>query len=197
MGLRDRAKAKLRALRSAETPRAQQEFAGPKTTSPQAVSTPKANTQTGSRFSQLAAKAAAGELDAAQFADDAGTDRKSYIARMKANGRNVELAGEGMNQNKEGIDFWGPIDNESSQSKASGKVLNIDQLECITCGTCEENTKVVFEVPEEDPARVLKQDGPMDLIQDAIDACPVTCISWFQPKDLDEQHSHGGFEKRT
>jgi ferredoxin len=195
MGLRDRAKAKLRNLRAKEdalTTKASPRPAGPPPTLEQR---PQTETKTVSRFAQLAAQAAAGKLEAAQFADDAGTDRKAYVARMKANGRSVDLAGEGMNHSAEGVRFWGPVDNESSRSKASGKVLNIDQLECITCGTCEENTKVVFNVPEEDPACVLKQDGPMDLIQDAIDACPVTCISWFHPKELDEQHSHGGFKK--
>jgi ferredoxin len=196
MGLRDRAKAKLRNLRAKEetpTPKASTQTTS--TPRPQTPAVPKANPQTSSRFAQLAAKAAAGELEAAQFANDEGTDRNAYVARMKANGRSVELAGEGMNHNKQGIQFWGPVDNESSQAKAVGKVLNIDQLECITCGTCEENTKVVFRVPEEDPACVLKQNGPMDLIQDAIDACPVTCISWLSPTDLEEQHSHGGFKK--
>jgi ferredoxin len=148
-----------------------------------------------SRFASLAAKAAAGELGEALYADDAGTGREAYVARMKANGRTVDLAGEGMNQNKDGIQFWGPVDNESSQAKAKNKVLSIDQWECITCGTCEENTKVVFDVPEEAKAQVLQQDGPMDLIQDAIDACPVTCISWIRPDDIEEQHSHGGFQQ--
>ncbi len=192
MGLRDRAKAKLRNLRAKEEPPNKRAATLPATT-PRAEP-PKANPQTPSRFAQLAAKAAAGELEAAQFANE-GTDRNAYIARMKANGRSIELAGEGMNHNQQGIQFWGPVDNESSQSKALGRVLNIDQLECITCGTCEENTKLVFRVPEEDPACVLKQNGPMDLIQDAIDACPVTCISWLTPNDLEEQHSHGGFKK--
>jgi len=134
-------------------------------------------------------------LGDALYADDASTGLEAYAARMKANGRSVELAGEGMNENDEGIQFWGPIDNSSSQSKADGLVLTIDQWECITCGTCEENTKVVFQVPDDEKARVLKQNGPMDLIQDAIDACPVTCISWISPDIVEEQHSHGGFKK--
>ena len=71
--------------------------------------------------------------------------------------------------------------------------------ECISCGTCEENTKVVFHLPdqEDDKAEVLIQDGPMDLIQDAIDACPVTCISWMSPDGIEEQHSDGGFDPQN
>lgn len=150
-------------------------------------------------FASLAKRAAAGDLGTALYADDASTGREAYIARMKANGRDVELAGEGLNTNDDGIQFWGPIENESSIAKAAGEVLTIDQWECISCGTCEENTKVVFHLPdqEDDKAEVLIQDGPMDLIQDAIDACPVTCISWMSPDGVEEQHSHGGFDPQN
>ena len=117
----------------------------------------------------------------------ASTDLDAYAARAKANGRDFKLAGTGMNTADDGIHFWGPVDNESSRAKAAGKELQIDQMECISCGTCEENTNVVFHLPEgkeeEYKAAVLAQDGPMDLIQDAIDACPVTCISWEATSD--------------
>jgi len=196
MGIRDRARAKLRALRKQE---ATTRTASPAPQAPKPPNTPPpatSTTSTTSRFAQLASKAAAGELGEALYADDSGTDRQAYIARMKANGRQVDLAGEGMNTATDGIEFWGPIDNESSRAKASGEILTIDQWECITCGTCEENTKVVFLVPDDEKAEVLKQDGPMDLIQDAIDACPVTCISWINPETVEKQHSHGGFNKK-
>ncbi|MCP4807693.1 MAG: ferredoxin [Proteobacteria bacterium] len=94
----------------------------------------------------------------------------------------------------------GPVDNESSRAAASGEVLAIDQEECISCGTCVEQTEDVFFLGEDDKqgeeikAEVLKQEGPMDLIQDAIDACPVTCIHWLDGQELEEHHSHGGFE---
>ena len=186
MSLRNRAKATLMAFRKD----------GPTSTRRVAASAPPAiqGDNTPGPFASLAARAAAGELGQALYADDASTDRAAYIARMKANGRVVELAGEGLNTSANGTDFWGPIENESSVAKAAGEVLTIDQWECITCGTCEENTKVVFKVPDEEKAEVLKQDGPMDLIQDAIDACPVTCISWIDPATVEEQHSHGGFK---
>ena len=48
------------------------------------------------------------------------------------------------------------------------------------------------DMQEEDKAEVLKQEGPMDLIQDAIDACPMTCIEWIPPEELNEAHSAGG-----
>lgn len=147
-----------------------------------------------SSFSNLAALASSGQLGPIRHADDASTDIEAYRERMRANGRSVELAGEGLNTAADGAQFIGPVDNDSSRAKAVGKVLTIDQWECIACGTCVEQTADVYYLPDGGKAEVLKQAGPMDLIQDAIDACPVTCISWVKPSELEEQHSHGGFE---
>jgi ferredoxin len=80
----------------------------------------------------------------------------------------------------DGKAFWGPIDNDSARAKAAGEKLIIDQIECIHCGTCVENTAAVFVLPNDSKAVVYRQEGPMDLIQDAIDACPVTCIHWTE-----------------
>ncbi len=156
----------------------------------------------GSSFAAIAAAAAKGDLGHAVHADMGATDLEGYKARAKALGKEIELAGEGMNTASDGAQFWGPIDNESSRAKAEGLTLTIDQNECISCGTCEENTDKVFLLPEappgqeEDKAEVLKQEGPMDLIQDAIDACPVTCIEWIEPEEIHEAHSHGGSTAR-
>jgi ferredoxin len=77
-------------------------------------------------------------------------------------------------------EFWGPVDNESSREKQAGKTLDIDQQECIGCGTCVENTEQVFFLNDDEcKAHVIAQEGDMYLVQDAIDACPVTCISWL------------------
>ncbi len=160
--------------------------------------TPEPAPQTSS-FAAIAAAAAKGDLGKAVHADMGATDLEGYKARAKALGKEIELAGEGMNTAQDGGSFWGPIDNESSRAKAVGLTLTIDQNECISCGTCEENTDQVFLLPEapagqeEDKAEVLKQEGPMDLIQDAIDACPVTCIEWIPPDEMHEAHSAGGF----
>ncbi|MCK6520507.1 ferredoxin [Myxococcota bacterium] len=145
-----------------------------------------------SSFAALAAMAAAGGLKETRHADDSSTDLEGYRERMRANGREVTLATVGINYTADGVPFIGPVDNESSRAKAAGKVLTIDQWECISCGTCVEQTADVFTLPGEAKAEVLKQEGPMDLIQDAIDACPVTCISWIEREQLAEQHSAGG-----
>lgn len=83
-----------------------------------------------------------------------------------------------VHQADDGVEYWGSIDNESSRAYARGDTLIIDQWECINCGTCVENTEHVFVLPTDAKAVVINQEGPMDLIQDAIDACPVTCIHW-------------------
>ena len=56
----------------------------------------------------------------------------------------------------------------------------VDQDECIGCGTCEGICPVVFQLNEETgTSDVIKPEGgPEDLIQDAIDSCPVEAIDW-------------------
>lgn len=154
-----------------------------------------------SSFANLAALAASGKLGEARHADQSGTDLDAYRERMRVNGReDVQLAGVGLNTAEDGAQFVGPVDNESSRAKAEGLVLSIDQEECISCGTCVEQTEDVFFLGEDDKsgdevkAEVIKQEGPMDLIQDAIDACPVTCIEWLGKDALTEVHSAGGVD---
>lgn len=151
-------------------------------------------------FAALAALAASGDLGEARHADTSGTDREAYEQRLKAHGKEVQLAGEGLNTAEDGVQFVGPVDNESSRAAAAGLVLTIDQEECISCGTCVESTDAVFFLGEDDKtgdevkAEVLAQSGPMDLIQDAIDACPVTCIDWLGSDELEQHHSAGGHQ---
>ena len=87
----------------------------------------------------------------------------------------------------DGEQYWGPVDNECSRAKAQGDTLIIDQWDCISCGTCVENTDAVFVLPDDAKAVVLQQHGDMTLIQDAIDACPVTCIHWERDSDAYQQ----------
>ena len=59
------------------------------------------------------------------------------------------------------------------------KVL-VDQDECIGCGTCEGICPEVFQLNEETgTSEVIKPEGgPEDLIEEAIDSCPVEAIHW-------------------
>ena len=146
----------------------------------------------GGSFTSIARSASTGDLGDSIHATE-GVDAQSYRARAAAHGREITLAGEGMNTSEDGALFWGPFDNDSARAKAAEKILTIDQDECISCGTCEENSGTVFHLTD-DMAEVIAQDGPMDLIQEAIDACPVMCINWLDEDEIEEQHSHGGFE---
>lgn len=60
------------------------------------------------------------------------------------------------------------------------KTVYIDEEECIGCGSCVEICPEVFQMQEgEEKAEVIKPEGgPEDLIQEAIDTCPVSCIHW-------------------
>jgi ferredoxin len=59
------------------------------------------------------------------------------------------------------------------------ETLDIDHEECIGCGTCVENESTVFHLDDDQgKAFVIKQVGNGEAIEDAIDACPVACISW-------------------
>ncbi len=131
-----------------------------------------------------------------QAADTGSTDVGAYLARAKANGRDPGLitGTEGINVAADGVTFDGPLDNESSRAKAAKKLLTIDQFECISCGTCVEQTEKVFYLPADGKATPIAQEGPMDLIQDAIEACPVTCIHWVTPDEAVERNLTSGVE---
>lgn len=99
----------------------------------------------------------------------------------------------GLHVAPDGKVYWGPIDNPSARAKAAGRTLVIDQPECISCGTCVEQTEVVFVLPDDSKAVAKAQEGPMDAIQDAIDACPVTCIHWVDdPNQFQKLNDESG-----
>jgi ferredoxin len=56
--------------------------------------------------------------------------------------------------------------------------VQIDEDECIGCGTCEEICPEVFRYDSErEKAEVIKPEGgPQGLIGEAIDSCPASCI---------------------
>ncbi|MEJ5377476.1 MAG: ferredoxin [bacterium] len=60
------------------------------------------------------------------------------------------------------------------------KRVYIEEDECIGCGTCQELCPEVFQLDETtQKARVLVEEGgPEELIQEAVDSCPVSCIHW-------------------
>jgi ferredoxin len=66
------------------------------------------------------------------------------------------------------------------RSRNMARRVYVDEDECIGCGTCEEICEEVFKLNEEtDKAEVIQPEGgPEELIQEAIDSCPVECIHW-------------------
>ena len=56
----------------------------------------------------------------------------------------------------------------------------VNQETCIGCGTCESICPAVFKLDDNGKAQVLAADydANKDAIQESIDACPVSCISW-------------------
>ena len=61
-----------------------------------------------------------------------------------------------------------------------GKRVSIEEDECIGCESCVELCPEVFEFDEESgKARVIKPEGGLeDLIEEAIETCPVEYIYW-------------------
>ncbi|MBP1753017.1 MAG: frx [Geobacteraceae bacterium] len=55
----------------------------------------------------------------------------------------------------------------------------VDQDVCISCRLCVETVPEVFRMNDADLAEVYDPIGaPESKIQEAIDGCPVNCISW-------------------
>lgn len=61
-----------------------------------------------------------------------------------------------------------------------GKKVSIEEDECIGCESCVEICPEVFEFDEASgKAKVIKPEGgPEDLIEEAVETCPVECIYW-------------------
>ncbi len=64
----------------------------------------------------------------------------------------------------------------------------VDETVCIGCGHCAHTARSTFFLEQEyGRARVIAQDGDdEDLVQEAIDTCPVDCIAWVNYNDLNK-----------
>jgi len=62
----------------------------------------------------------------------------------------------------------------------------VDETVCIGCGHCAYVASETFFLEEDHGrARVIAQDGDQEeLVQEAIDTCPVDCIAWVNYNDL-------------
>jgi ferredoxin len=60
-----------------------------------------------------------------------------------------------------------------------GKTVWVDQDECISCGICVEAVPEVFRFADNGKAEAYDPAGATEeKIQEAVDACPVSCIHW-------------------
>ena len=68
------------------------------------------------------------------------------------------------------------------------KAVWVDESTCIGCTYCSSvATNTFFMEPDMGRARAFRQDGDRtNLIQEAIDTCPVNCIEWVAFEDLDD-----------
>ncbi len=60
------------------------------------------------------------------------------------------------------------------------RIVYVDEDECIGCASCEEVCPEVFRLNEETEKAeiILPEGGPEDLIEEAMETCPVECIHW-------------------
>ena len=70
--------------------------------------------------------------------------------------------------------------------KLREKAVWVDERKCIGCTYCSSVATNTFAMePEQGRARAFRQDGDSEeLIQEAIDTCPVDCIEWVSFEDL-------------
>jgi ferredoxin len=75
------------------------------------------------------------------------------------------------------------------------KGVYVDEVTCIGCKHCAHVARNTFYIePDYGRSRVIRQDGDAeDLIQEAIDTCPVDCIHWLdytEVKKLEDERQY-------
>tara|TARA_B100000579_G_scaffold225493_1_gene184640 strand:+ start:138 stop:509 length:372 start_codon:yes stop_codon:yes gene_type:complete len=72
--------------------------------------------------------------------------------------------------------------------KLKERAVWVDERKCIGCTYCSTVATNTFAMePDQGRARAFRQDGDSeDLIQEAMDTCPVDCIEWVTFEDLDK-----------
>ncbi|OAB61414.1 ferredoxin [Leptolyngbya valderiana BDU 20041] len=66
------------------------------------------------------------------------------------------------------------------------KGVYVDEVTCIGCKHCAHVARNTFYIePDYGRARVVNQDGDSEeIVQEAIDTCPVNCIHWVEYEEL-------------
>lgn len=61
------------------------------------------------------------------------------------------------------------------------RVPLVNKAECTSCGVCVDTVPTVFRFDADNLAEAFDPDGADEAsIQEAIDLCPVACISWVE-----------------
>jgi ferredoxin len=68
------------------------------------------------------------------------------------------------------------------------KGVYVDEITCIGCKHCAHTAPNTFYIePDYGRARAIRQDGdPEEIVQEAMDTCPVNCIHWVDYTELSE-----------
>jgi len=97
------------------------------------------------------------------------------------------------------MDFTNPFDDFEDDVEISGwepvlggqlseKAVWVDEAKCIGCQYCVHVASNTFMVDDfHGRSRAMRQDGDSsDVIQEAIDTCPVDCIHWVNFEELED-----------
>lgn len=76
------------------------------------------------------------------------------------------------------------------------KGVYVDEIACIGCKHCAHVAPNTFYMePEHGRARAIRQDGdPEAVVEEAMDTCPVNCISWVDYTELKELEAKRKFQ---
>lgn len=76
------------------------------------------------------------------------------------------------------------------------KGVYVDEPTCIGCKHCAHVARNTFYIePDYGRSRVIRQDGdPEDVVQEAIDTCPVDCIHWVDYTELKKLEEERQFQ---
>jgi len=103
----------------------------------------------------------------------------------------MESAPSGLEPELGGV--WRNAEERSGLEPELGGVVRqrgvyVDEIICIGCKHCAHVARNTFYIEEDyGRSRVIRQDGdPEEVIQEAIDTCPVDCIHWVDYSELSQ-----------
>ncbi len=72
----------------------------------------------------------------------------------------------------------------------------VDEVTCIGCKHCAHVARNTFYIePDYGRSRVVRQDGDSeDVVQEAIDTCPVDCIYWLDYTDVKQREEERKYQ---